>query len=153
MSRKFLMRVPVLALAVAILGIGLVSRLASTEEKGGEGETGPYDVDPTFQIQPLETRPGYVLGSKGAVFVENANRIFIANRGELKLPAKLAPTHPAKVYVAPFNGTWGSLDKLAAAHERPVEMHNTIIVVDGNGKMIESWTQWDRYVSKKQSRG
>jgi len=144
MSKKFLMRVPVLALAIMLCGVGLHSTSESSEQKGGEGETGPYEIDSTFQIQPMATRPGYVLGSKGAVFVENNNRIFIANRGELKLPDKLPSTHPEHIYVAPFNGTWGSLDQMATAHERPVEMHNCIIVVDGNGKMVESWTQWDQ---------
>jgi len=129
--------------AFALTGVILAQQPAISQQKGGEGETGPYEFDSTFQLQPMQTRPGYVLGSKSAVFVESSDRIFIANRGELKLPAELPPTHPEHIYVAPFNGTWASLDRIPAVSMRPVEMHNCILVVDGNGKMIESWTQWD----------
>ena len=65
------------------------------------------------------------------------------NRGELKLPDKL----PAR-----FNGSWGSL--LQQASTPPLEPRNFILVYDGKGKLIESWTQHDHlFADTKGSRG
>jgi hypothetical protein len=132
------MRTPVLTLAV-VLAIGLLSApallqqqpVSSNSQKGGEEETGPYEVVSNWP-QPF-ARQGYIQGSQGGVFAESPNRIFIANRGEIKLPEKL-PNN--------FNGAWGSFGS-AATGQKP-EMRNCIIVVDANGKLIESWTQWDK---------
>jgi streptogramin lyase len=66
------------------------------------------------------------------VFAETPNRIFIAARGELKLPETLPRT---------FNGIWGSLNQRAT--EPTPEMRNCLLVVDGTGALVESWTQWD----------
>ena len=68
------------------------------QEKGGDDRTGPYDVVANWP-QPLAfAKPGYIWGSTGGIFAESPNRIFIANRGELKLPATLPPG---------FTGFWG----------------------------------------------
>ena len=91
------MRVPAIALA-AVFGFGLLSAPALLQQKGGEEETGPYQVVSNWP-QPF-ARQGYIQGSQGGVFAESPNRIFMANRGELKLPEKL-PNN--------FNGAWGSL--------------------------------------------
>ena len=109
-------------------GLGVLS---SNSQKGGEEETGPYEVVPKWP-QPF-ARQGYIQGSQGGVFAETPNRIFIANRGEIKLPEKL-PNN--------FNGAWGSFGTPATG-QKP-ELRNCIIIVDANGKLIESWTQWDK---------
>ena len=125
------MRKLLLAVA-AVVGLGLLSAPAELQQKGGEGdETGPYDVVDKWP-QPF-ARPGYIQGSQGGVFAESANRIFMANRGEPKLPDKL-PNN--------FNGAWGSLGSQATG-QKP-ELRNCIVIVDANGKLIESWTQWDK---------
>src|SRR5713101_3145848 len=124
------MRTPLLALA-AVFGIGLLSEPASLQQKGGEEETGPYDVV-TKWPQPF-ARQGYVQGSQGGVFAESPDRIFLLNRGELKLPEKLP---------AAFNGAWGSLGQQAT--QATPELRNCILIVDANGKLLESWTQWDK---------
>lgn len=72
------------------------------------------------------------MGSTPGIFADTPNRIFLAIRGELKLPEKLPRA---------FAGTWGSLDQRATV-AKP-EMRNCIVVVDGSGKAIETWTQWD----------
>ena len=113
-----------------IFGLGLLPAPMHSQQKGGEEETGPYDVAAKWPA-PF-ARSGYVQGSQGGVFAETPNRIFLANRGELKLPEKL-PNN--------FNGAWGSLGQ-AATGGKP-ELRNCIIVVDGNGKVVESWTQHD----------
>ena len=123
------MRRLLLALLV-VFGFGLVSKPALLQQKGGEDETGPYDVVSSWP-QPF-ARQGYIQGSQGGVFAESPGRIFLANRGELKLPDKLP---------AGFNGSWGSLE-LRATTATP-ELRNCIIVVDANGKLVESWTQHD----------
>jgi len=99
-------------------------------QKGGEEETGPYEAVAGWP-QPF-ARAGYVQGSQAGVFAESPNRIFLANRGELKLPEKLPEA---------FNGAWGSLEQRANAPT--AELRNCIVIIDGTGKMIESWTQHD----------
>src|SRR5438034_10185277 len=113
----------------AVFACGLLSRPALLQQKGGEDETGPYDVVSGWP-QPLAS-PGYALGSQGGVFAESPNRVILLNRGEIKLPEKL-PNN--------FNGAWGSIG--SALTPTPV-MRNCIIIVDAAGKMIESWAQWD----------
>src|ERR1700674_6026235 len=83
---------------IAIASLIYLSAPMMAQEKGGDDRTGPYDVA-TGWPQPLPDK-GYIWGSTGGIFAETPNRIFIANRGELKLPDKLPPN---------FNGYWGSL--------------------------------------------
>jgi peptidylamidoglycolate lyase len=131
------MRAPVLTV-VAVFALGLAARGATPSQSrgggsgvhGGEDETGPYDLVRNWP-QPF-ARPGYTWGSQGGVFAESPDRIFLLNRGELKLPDKIP---------ADFTGAWGIL---GPATDPTPEMRNCIVVVNGEGKMIESWTQWDR---------
>jgi DNA-binding beta-propeller fold protein YncE len=137
------MRAPALALASVIV-FGLLSalaalqpqqspedrRLAPGSTKGGEDETGPYEVVANWP-QPW-SKPGYIWGSQPGIFAESPNRVFIVERGEIKLPDTLGRG---------FNGVWGSTGERASVPKSDVR--NCIVVVDGNGKMIESWTQWD----------
>ncbi len=131
------MRKLIVVLTVVIALVWL-SAPASAQEKGGEDETGPYDVAPNFpQYTPAR---GFVQGSQAGVFAESPNRIYIASRGELLLPA---------IPPAGFNGSYGTIDSKqtmngASRRETPPDvMRNCILVVDGTGKIIESWTQWD----------
>jgi hypothetical protein len=115
-----------------VVGLGYLSVPASLQEKGGDDRTGPYDVAEKWP-QPLAfAKPGYIWGSTGGIFAETPNRIFIANRGELKLPPKLPAT---------FTGFWGSLGEQATTPTP--EFRNCIVVVDADGKATDSWTQWD----------
>jgi len=104
---------------------------AMQNRKGGEDETGPYVIVDKW-MKPF-AKEGYIQGSQGGVFAESANRIFVLNRGELKLPATLPEG---------FNGAWGSLGQQAT--QGTPELRNCILVLDGNGKVVESWTQWDK---------
>jgi hypothetical protein len=72
------------------------------------------------------------LGSQGGVFAETPNRIYIANRGELPIPDK-APEG--------YTGGYGAFGT-PATNGKP-RMEHCILVVDGNGKLLEDWTQWD----------
>src|SRR5258705_8371638 len=124
-----MMRVTSLAVA-SIFAVGFLSATAALQEKGGENETGPYEVVEKWP-SPWAQK-GYIWGSQPGVFAKTPNRIFIAERGELKLPETLGRG---------FNGTWGSLNQ-RATEPRP-EMRNCLLIVDGSGKLVESWTQWD----------
>lgn len=122
-------RTLLLALAAVVATSGLVSQ-AARQQKGGEDETGPYDVVEGWP-KPW-AKAGYIWGSQPGVFAESPDRIFILARGELKLPDTLPRA---------FNGIWGSLGQRAT--EPKPEVRNCIVVVDRNGTLIESWTQWD----------
>jgi sugar lactone lactonase YvrE len=122
----------------AVFAAVLVSAPVPAQQKGGEDFTGPYDAVPNF---PEHIAPkGYTWGSQAGVFAESPNRIFIASRGELLLPA---------IPPAAYNGYYGTIDDKqtmngASRRETPPDvMRNCIVVVDGNGKVLESWTQWD----------
>jgi sugar lactone lactonase YvrE len=123
------MRAPALAV-VAVFGFGFLSAPSLLQQKGGEEETGAYDV--VEKWPQAFARAGYIQGSQGGVFAESPNRIFLANRGELKLPEKLPPE---------FNGSWGSLGQQAT--RATSELRNCIVIVDANGRVIETWTQHD----------
>ena len=104
---------------------------ASRYPKGGAGSlTGDYDTpDPKWPLwaHPYP-KPGYIWGSQGGVFAESPNRIYLLNRGELKLPDKVPPN---------FTGDWGFLNSQAAG--QPIaNMVNCIVVVDGQGETDRS---------------
>jgi DNA-binding beta-propeller fold protein YncE len=128
------MHIPRLALAAVFASvlISAAARPQQTQQKGGEEETGPYEVAANWP-QPIAAQ-GYVWGSQGGVFAESANRVYLLNRGELKLPEKL-PNN--------FNGYYGSIGSASRSESAPDVMRNCIVVVDAKGKMLESWTQWD----------
>lgn len=117
------MRLLIIAFAVAIA--------LAPQEKGGENETGPYQVVDKWPTDWAQA--GYIWGSQPGVFAESPDRILIVARGELKLPEKLGRG---------YNGIWGSLGQRAT--EPTPAMRNCIVVVDGSGKLIEAWTQWDK---------
>jgi len=118
------------AAGILILLAGALCCVASAQEKGGENETGPYEVV-TGWPQPLG-HPGWTWGSQGGVFAESPNRIYILQRGELPIPEK-AP--------AGYTGGFGAFGTPATQGKPRLE--NCILIVDGDGKLIESWTQWD----------
>jgi hypothetical protein len=125
--------VPLLVVAM----FGWVSAPAALQVVTNEGAVGSYQLDMEWpKLAHPYPRAGYVLGSQGGIFAESPNRIFLASRGELKLPATVPPG---------FNGFWGSivLPAQANANAQLPEIHNSIMIVDAAGNLTESWTQWD----------
>ena len=101
--------------------------------KGGAAlSVGPYDAVANWPSVSWP-RQGFIWGSQAGIFPESSNRIFLASRGELKLPDKVPKN---------FNGVWAALGLGGATTPLP-EFRNCIVIVDGSGKLIESWTQWD----------
>ena len=77
------MRTLLVGLGVMAVAGSLVAQ-AQPQSKGGEDETGPYEVVEGWP-KPWAAS-GYVWGSQPGVFAESADRIFILARGELELP-------------------------------------------------------------------
>ena len=69
------------------------------------------------------------------MFAESPDRIFVAQRGEFRLPAPLPPE---------FAGFAGSIkmNVLTLADRRVWQ--NCLYTLDRNGNVKERWTQWDR---------
>ena len=75
----------------------LQQRSDSISAKGGVGDiTGEYEIpDPAWpQWAHPYPKPGYIWGSQGGVFAESPDRVYLANRGELKLPDKVPNNFP-----------------------------------------------------------
>jgi len=121
----------IMAAGVVLLLLGLVQTAAWAQEKGGEEETGPYEAVPGWP-HPLGHQ-GFTWGSQGGVFAESPNRVYIVQRGELPIPEK-APEG--------YTGGYGSFG-IPATQGKP-RLEYCILLVDGEGKLIESWTQWDK---------
>ncbi len=98
--------------------------------KGYEEETGPYEVADGWPV-PLG-HAGFTWGSMGGVFAESPDRIYVLQRGELPIPPK-AP--------AGYTGGYGAFG--APATDGKPRLEHCILVVDGHGKLLESWTQHD----------
>src|SRR5438093_7505637 len=91
---------------------------AVSQEKGGQEEFGPYELVENWP-QPLPDGPdgvkhaGWTWGAVGAVVAETPDRIWIAQRGELPLPANAKPWTPYGMLTPPRVAT-GNPDGLSA---------------------------------------
>jgi sugar lactone lactonase YvrE len=111
-------------LFVAIVLAPLVN-LTANQSKGGQDETGPYRVVDNW-LQPVH--PGWYHHVTG-VFAESPNRIFITASGE-------TPIEP------PRKGERPAPPPAGFDPARPgAKSDHFLIVVDGNGRIIEEWTQ------------
>lgn len=103
--------------------------------------TGPVGPSPYTIIRGWQkpfAAPGFAFGGNSGVFAESPNRIFIAQRGETKLPDPLPPAF------AGFAGSIGiNVLSSADAAKRRTWQH-CLYTLDENGKVKELWTQWDR---------
>src|SRR5262249_47774957 len=75
----------VVGVMLALLFVAVPAEQA--QQKGGQDETGDYNVVAGWP-GPF-AKPGYIQGAISGVFAETPNRIFVMNRGEIKLPEKL----------------------------------------------------------------
>jgi hypothetical protein len=120
---------------LAVLLSGAVRPVAQTVPAVDPGPTGPgpYDVVRGWH-QPFAA-PGFAFGGNSGVFAESADRIFVAQRGEFRLPTPV----PAE-----FAGFAGSIkmNVLTLADRRVWQ--NCLYTLDRQGRVKERWTQWDR---------
>ncbi len=110
--------------------VGLVVGPASSQEAGPNGRS-PYDITEGW-LQPFADE-GFALGGNSGVFAESPDRIFVLQRGETRLPDPVP---------SGFSGFVGSIGINALRGEGRI-WQNCIFVVDGDGRLLEVWDQWD----------
>ena len=113
------------AIILAVLGMGLIPE-ASAAEKGGEDETGPYDIVPNW-LKPFPNHPSWTFGPIYGVFAESPSRIFVLQGGELPDP------RPKDAGRGPNAGH---------------KAQNFVFILNRNGELIETWAQWDKLFSR-----
>ena len=101
--------------------------------KQGHGDN-PYSETPNW-LQAF-AEEGFVWGSHPGIWVEHDNRIFIIQRGELKIPSPRPEN---------FGNYYGSVEGLNALRPPAGDrvMRNVIFEVNASGALIATWQQWD----------
>lgn len=126
MIRPFATTALVVAMAMA------PAMLAQTAVPEGPIGPSPYNVVRGWQKPFAE--PGFAFGGNSGVFAELPDRIFIAQRGEFRLPTPLPPE---------FSGFAGSIKmNVLSLVDRRV-WRNCLYTLDRDGKVKELWKQWD----------
>ncbi|MEO8680476.1 MAG: hypothetical protein ABI665_15595 [Vicinamibacterales bacterium] len=121
-----------LALAPALLAQVQIPTPIPTAVIDGPVGPSPYNIIRGWQKPFAEA--GFAFGGNSGVFAESPDRIFIAQRGEFRLPT---PTPPE------FSGFAGSLKmNVLTLVDRRVWRH-CLYTLDGSGKVKEMWSQWD----------
>jgi len=122
--------------ALAAFALSVPALLAQTSPQGvisGPVGPSPYDIV-RFWHKPF-AKPGFAFGGNSGVFAESPDRIFVAQRGEYKLP------DPVPAGFLGFAGSIG-VNVLTAVDGRVWQ--NCLYTLDSNGKVKELWTQWDK---------
>src|SRR5687768_16320398 len=145
-------------------------------EKGGKDIWGPYLPQEGWpkDLTTLPVHEGWTFGAGQSVFAQNPNRVFVLQRGELPasrrprnqrlrpsvvFPIGLLPWRDATKASLPGNGGTGAIAAeglqawLKAGNTLGVDArweHNTL-VFDGQGNLIEAWTQWDAMMQRTHS--
>jgi hypothetical protein len=119
--------------AGALLALWLSSPLIEAQAVP-EGPVGPSPYDVVRGWHKPFAEPGFAFGGNSGVFAESPDRIFIAQRGEFRLPDPIPPAF------AGFAGSIG-MNVLTLADRRVWK--NCLYTLDRNGKVKELWTQWD----------
>ena len=142
-------------------------------EIGGQDIFGPYDVvrDWPKDISTLPGNEKWTWGAGQSVFAESPNRVFVLFRGELpkikrpetKLLSALGPSIQFPIGRLPWRdatvssppgagGTGGEPDDGPKLWKGTLgvdaKWEHCINVVDANGNIIETWTQWDKILKR-----
>ena len=131
------MKGPRCFLALFLMGSALAFAQSSrriVHPPGPNHGESPYEVVKDW-LQPFAPA-GFVWGSHPGIFVESSDRIFIIQRGQLSVP------DPKPEGFTNFYGSAPNLSALSPV-DRKRDMRNVIFIVNGKGKLIEAWTQWD----------
>src|SRR5436190_2719991 len=89
----------------------------------------PYDVQRGWH-KPFAA-PGFAFGGNSGVFAESPNRIFVAQRGEARLPNPVPPG---------FLGFAGSIGINVLNRTELRVWRNCLYTLDANGNVKERWT-------------
>jgi hypothetical protein len=129
------------------------------QEPGGQENFGPYEVVENWP-QPLPDGPdgvthaGWTWGSVGSVYAESPDRIWVAQRGELPLPADAKPWTPYGMLQPPRGNATGYTDGLIAECQPSAirgwerRWHHSIIVLDRDGKLVADWPHLEKMFSQ-----
>jgi 6-bladed beta-propeller len=115
------------------LGTGALMGQSTPAVVSGPVGPSPYNVI-RYWHQPF-SEPGFAFGGNSGVFAESPDRIFIAQRGETRLP------DPLPAGYAGFAGSIGI--NVLSATDRRVMKKNFLYTLNGDGKVRERWSQWD----------
>ena len=119
------------ALAFAV-GMPALHAQAPKAEISGPVGPSPYEIVRLWH-QPFAA-PGFAFGGNSGVFAESPDRIFVAQRGEYRLPDPVP---------AGFLGFAGSLGINVLTETKGRVWQNCLYTLDANGTVKERWTQWD----------
>ena len=137
---------------------------AVAQDRGGQEETGPYELVPDWP-KPLADaadgvkHAGWTWGSVGAVYAETPDRIWIAQRGELPLPAGAKAWTPYALLQPSRGNATGNGDGLNATCDAEEKRgwerryHHVIMVMNSNGEMVQWWNDLDKIFEGKCGRG
>ena len=121
-----------IAAGVAALAVASIGAAQSNVPETTVGPS-PYDIVRGWQ-KPFAEQ-GFAFGGNSGVFAESPDRIFIAQRGEFRLPDPIP---------SGFAGFAGSIMmNVLTATDRRV-WRNCLYTLDRDGRVKERWTQWDR---------
>ena len=122
------------AASALLMLVGQVSTLGAQSTGPIEGPVGPSPYNIISGWHKPFAEEGFAFGGSSGVFAESPNRIFVAQRGETRLPDPI----PAE-----FSGFAGSIgiNVLFATDLRVWE--NCLYTLDGDGNVREMWDQWD----------
>ncbi|HVS24132.1 MAG TPA: hypothetical protein VMU03_10450, partial [Gammaproteobacteria bacterium] len=117
--------------------------------------TGPYKVVENWPKPLLDTRhshDAWTWGSFGGVYAESPDRIWLAMRGELPLPAGTAPWTPYVALNPPRISTGNGDGITATCTEEPKRgwerrFEHSIIVVNRAGELVDEWPELDKMFS------
>jgi DNA-binding beta-propeller fold protein YncE len=119
-----------LALAAAAVLPGCAAETEATVQqqvaarKGGDGRTGEYDVVEGWWKDADNHDERWGWGQVSGLAVDNPNRIIVVTRGDWPRTRRSQPGQGP--------GSQGELRR-----------GNWLVVADGNGNIVENWTQWD----------
>ena len=113
----------------------VVAAAAPRAQQADAGPVGPSPYDVVRGWHKPFAAPGFAFGGNSGVFAESPDRIFIAQRGEFRLPM------PVPSGVRRFAGSL-KMNVLTLADRRVWQ--NCLYTLDRNGTVKERWTQWDR---------
>ncbi|MEE8094045.1 MAG: 6-bladed beta-propeller [Gammaproteobacteria bacterium] len=145
-------------------------------ERGGQDITGPYEVVADWP-KDLATLPGHedwTWGAGQSIFAESPDRIYVLQRGELPnierpvrqplfdvgpsvyFPIGRLPWRDATASSLPSNGGAGSLAEEGISTWEAnggrmgvdARWEHCILVLNGEGEVIEAWTQWDSMLQR-----
>ena len=114
-----------------LLLAGFFTGSATAQDVGPIGPS-PYEVVESWH-KPFAAE-GFAFGGSSGVFAESPNRILISQRGETRLPDPVPPE---------FAGYVGSIGINALRDAELRTWQNCLMVVNGDGNVLEVWDQWD----------